>query len=434
MKLRPFELGLVILFGVLGLLSLVLINLVKTETKPIDTLATHGVQIWGTLPSKAVDNALSKIKEKHEGYSKINYRYIPQNDFEATLDKAMIEQKGPDIVLLSQEHLVNLRPRIFPIPETTYPKRDFLTNYIDGAQIFSLSDGIYGLPVAVDPLVMYWNRTLLADAGFTYPPATWESLVNQYFPRLIELRADRSVVKSVVAMGGYDNVRNSFGVISALMLQGGTLGVRESGNKYQIQLNSSLSSGDPLQSAVDFYTRFGQSNNTLYSWNSSFQDDRLRFSGNQLAFYFGYASEGRVIQGENPNLNFDIAWFPQGEQASVKRTYGKFYAFSILRSAKDVSGAYKAIRMLASNQYADVIAQSAQMSSVNRSAVAAGSNDMFGRIAFESAPVTYAWLNPNFAQTNTVFSTMVVAINSNQTSARGATSDAVGRLRNLYNQ
>src|SRR5690606_22468237 len=148
------------------------------------------------------------------------------------------------------------------------------STYIDGAEIFALSDGLYAYPIAVDPLMLYWNRDLLTNAGFLAPPATWAELVNTYTSALTTREFDRSITQSAVALGEYQNIRNSFGIISSLLIQAGSRLVSESGTQYQIMLNESLAGGTPLRSVADFYTRFSRPNNTLYSWNRSFSQDR----------------------------------------------------------------------------------------------------------------------------------------------------------------
>src|SRR5690606_31001724 len=128
----------------------------------------------------------------------------------------------------------------------------------------------------------------------------WEELVNTYTSALTTREFDRSITQSAVALGEYQNIRNSFGIISSLLIQAGSRMVSESGTQYQIMLNESVAGGTPLRSVADFYTRFSRPNNTLYSWNRSFSQDRDRFVSEDLALYFGYGSEGREIERLNP--------------------------------------------------------------------------------------------------------------------------------------
>lgn len=123
-------------------------------------------------------------------------------------------------MLISHEKLVETRKRIQPVSYESFPIRNIRDSYLDGAQIFALDDGLYGYPIAVDPIMMYWNRDIFANKDLLSAPATWEDLVNSVFPKLIERDSDRTIRQSVVAMGEYDNVRNAFGILSTLLIQG----------------------------------------------------------------------------------------------------------------------------------------------------------------------------------------------------------------------
>ncbi len=436
MKLRPFELTLVIIFSGLALAALALLASYKSTPSNDDPeLAQIGVvRIWGTIPASGVNKVLLDLTKENDAYSNVVYKYIAPAIFYDSLQKALADQAGPDLVLVSQEKLVKLRGWIQPFPYESMPVSSIRSAYIDGAQVFALSDGFFGFPVAVDPLVMYWNKDILTNKGYLDAPETWESLVNTMFPDLIERDFKRTITKSVVAMGEYSNINNAFGIISALMLQGGSEGVTEvSGSNYTVRLQSSLTGkGDPLQSALNFYTQFSQSSNSLYSWNRSFAQDRQKFIAEDLALYFGYLSEGVQIEKINPNLNFDIAEIPQGEGATVRRTYGKFYALSLLKSSDNLTGAAVIVSKLGAEDIAAKIAINSRMVPTNRSSVSRGSTDTYGVIGFKAAPVAYGWLNPDVKKVNIIFETMTKDVNENRSDAGGAASDAAYRLSETF--
>ena len=436
MKLRPFELALIVIFTGLAAVALfILANYNGKEPDPsVDPLATVGpVTIWGTLPAAGIRRVLDNLAEQNEAYDNVSYRYFPPDQFDDALTNALADRVGPDAVLVAHEKLVTLRRRIQPVSYESFPERDIRNLYIDGAQVFALSDGLYGYPLAVDPLMMYWNRDILATEGYLEPPETWEFLINTMFDDLIERDFDRSVNRSVVAMGEYGNVRNAFAIISTLLIQGGSHLVEERNGEYSIKLQSSFgSSGDPLTAAADFYTRFSRPNNTLYSWNRSLQQDREEFIAEDLALYFGFGSEGKEIERLNPNLNFDIAEIPQGATASTRRTYGKFYAFSVLRTANNPVGAGVVLRNLSGSATSRDLANAYNLVPAHRSLVSQGSNDTYGRVTYKSASIALGWLNPDLRKVNPILDTMTKDINENRTSTAGAVSDVSSRLRNAY--
>ncbi|MCB9815765.1 extracellular solute-binding protein [Candidatus Nomurabacteria bacterium] len=438
MKLRPFELGLVIVFAGLAIGALILLTSYKGDGDDPDGPVDVGtVEIWGTLPAEGINALLGELTSDIEEYRYVSYTHFTPEAFDQKLLTALADGVGPDLILVSHEKLAEMRGRIQPIPYEgeglIFPLRDIRDQYLEGAQIFALSDGLYGYPIAVDPLMMYWNRDILATEGFLTQPQTWENLVNTVLPRLVKRDFDRTIERSVVAMGEYQNIRNAFGIISMLLIQGGTSGVVEDGGRYSIQLqNSPGSLVNPLEQTVDFYTRFSKPNNSWYSWNRSFGEDRQQFVAEDLVLYFGYGSEAPVIGRINPNLNFDIAEVPQGEAATVRRTYGKFYALSLLKSTDNLSGAYQVWQHLGQPDLSARIALASNMVPAYRSLVAAGSNDTYGRVTYQSASIAYGWLNPDLDQADKILETMVEDVNENRYSFSSAASDASARLQQAF--
>ena len=435
MKLRPFELALIIIFIVLMALSLVFLKSYRADKN--DGLPVIGkVAVWGTLPKENFTALLQELGQENEQYRGVSYTYIEPALFNDALVNALADGAGPDILLLSSEQIVEMRNKIKPISYESFPLRDLKSAYIDGAEIFALSDGLYSYPLALDPLVLYWNRDLLATEGLLEAPRTWEALVNQYTPVLTKRASDRTIERSAVALGEYENVQNSFGIISTLLLQAGSFGViNNEDGQYSIKLNESQDSTiEPLRVTADFYTRFSRPDNTLYSWNRSFSLDRDRFVSGDLALYFGYGSEGKELERLNPNLNFDIAEVPQGATATVRRTYAKFYGLSVLRSSDNLPGAALVLGGLSQTAALEKFSTSYGLVPALRSSVAVGSNDTYGRIAYKSASVSYGWLNPNRPGTDNAFGTMTRDITESRSDVTSAITDALERLEIEYNK
>lgn len=435
MKLRPFELALVVIFIVLFFLSLLLLSNFKVKDDNDGKPVIGTVSIWGTLPAEGMTNVINALSEKNESYRGVGYRQVSADEFDTELVNAIAEQRGPDVILIPHEKLVQFRTKLKPFSYESFPQRDIKSTYIDGAQIFALSDGLYAYPLMVDPLMMYWNKNQLANKNFLEAPATWESLVNDYLPALIERNPDRSIVKSVVAMGEYQNIRNAFGIYSMLLLQAGSERVTNNQDRrYEIKLDQAPDGNTkPFAVATDFYTRFSKPSNALYSWNRSFNSDKDRFLSEELALYFGYGSEAKELEQQNPNLSFDIAEVPQGATATVRRTYGRFYGLSALQTSDNLTGASVVMRDLASQEIAKMLSEQYRMAPVNRSAVGAGSNDTYGRLTYKSAGVAYGWLSPSPAKVDSIFNSLTQDVNENRRDINSAVNDALGRLQLEYN-
>ena len=433
MKLRPFELALVGIFLGLGLLALVLLSSYKPKSDTPTVVLGTSVVIWGTLPAAAFKEVLDPLMEEIEEFRVVSYVEKDPRTFDLDLLKALAENRGPDIIVLPHEKLVQQRSKIQAISYDNFPRRDFMDMYIDGAEIFALSDGIYAFPIAIDPLVMYYNRDTLSNKNIINPPATWEAVMSDIVPNLVERDYAHSIIRSPLAFGEYRNVQNGFAVLSMLLLQGGSTLVTEGESQYKVALNQS-SSGNlrPFEKAVTFYTNFASPSNPLYSWNRAQNMDRDEFLSEDLALYFGLGSEARGIESKNPNLNFDIAEVPQGAEASVRRTYASFYGLALLKSSRNIAGAYTVMQTLGSAARAQLLSQSLGMAPAHRSTLLLGSNDKYGRITYNSAKVARAWLSPDATVTGTIFTDMVENILANRSRPSEAANDAVERLEAAY--
>ncbi len=432
MNLRPFQLALLVGFGLLGLLGLGLLAGYRPTSE--DTGPAIGqVDIWGTLEAAAFNATLRPYVESSSAYGNIRYTQVKAETFENDLLNALAENRGPDLLLIPHEELVLYRTKLQPISYDSFSQRDFKNLYIDGAEIFALQDGLYAFPIAIDPLVMYWNRDILATKNIITAPSTWESVVSTIVPTFVERDFNRNVSRSPIAFGEYRNVKNAAAILSMLTIQGGSQLVTEGReNTYQVALNTSANSTRPLESALTFYTNFASPSNPLYTWNRSKSLDRDGFLAGDVILYFGKGSEATYLAQQNPNLNFDIAEVPQGATATTRRTYGSFYGLALLRASDNKNGAYTVMQLVGSSDFVNAYATRLGMAPTYRSLLLAGSNDTYGRIIYRAAVVARGWLSPKPASVDSIFTQMVEDVLANRTRPTGAASDAVGRLGQAY--
>ena len=415
MKLRPFELALVIIFGGLALLAMVLLVGYNPPDDDEGPQVTGTLQVWGTLPEQPMYDLFRELTDAYPVFTRVAYTYFPPDEFDEAFINALADRQQPDMLLVSHERLVEHRSKLYPIPYENFSLRDYRNMFVDGAELFALSDGIYAFPVAIDPLMMYWNRDIHSTFSYLEPPATWEELVSEYAPTLTKRDDLRRIERSTVAMGTFNNIANPVATLSMLIIQGGSLLVSETDGDYTIRLAEAPNTREnPLQSALRFYTRFGDPTNPLYSWNRSRPNDRDAFIAEELALYFGFGSEATDIEELNPNLNFDIAEVPQGATASVRRTYGRYYGFALVRTAPNLSAASQIRSTLVSGSIGKQIADAYGMAPAQRETLAAGDDGTYGRLIYESAPISRGWLNPDMDEAEDIFRDGVADINANR--------------------
>ena len=85
---------------------------------------------------------------------------------------------APDISIIGTRWLVDFVENDIVEPLDGYMDEEFKGRFIETFMGPSTIDGeIYGLPVAASARAMYYNKTLLEEAGVAEPPATWDDLV-----------------------------------------------------------------------------------------------------------------------------------------------------------------------------------------------------------------------------------------------------------------
>ncbi|HEU4677240.1 MAG TPA: extracellular solute-binding protein, partial [Candidatus Paceibacterota bacterium] len=387
----------------------------------------------GTLDQKKVELFLNELKDGNDALKVVTYKQIDSRTFDTELVNAIAEGRSPDLVILPSSLLVSYRTKLQALSAETLDPRVFRDTYVDGAEVFLMSDGTYGLPFAVDPLVMYWNRDLFSSGGLATPPSTWESLVTETVPALVRTDPDLNITQSAIAFGEYANVEHAKDVLTMLLMQAGTTIVTESDGRYEVTLlRKNASALSPGEAALTFYTQFVVPGKDLYSWNRAKRLDRDMFLAGDLALYFGLGSERSELEAENSNLNFDVAMVPEGEGATVKRTSGEFYAFVLPRASKNLQGAYALAKYLGNAENGPALADAFGFAPAHRTAYAGSVSDPFKQVVYQSALIARAWLDPSPSGSADVFERMVEDYTSGRARLSAVLSDAASELQALF--
>lgn len=433
MNIRPFEIALIGIFGIAALGGLLYLSVYQAKPDPAETRYGERVEIWGSLDGKIMKDYLQELTRGDKALEVVKYTQIDSRTFERQLLNAIAEGRSPDLVIMPHDLLVSYRQKLQPVSYETIDERTFKDTYIDGAEIFMLSDGVYGIPFAVDPLIMYWNRDMFSNNGLALPPRTWETLTSQTIPAITRVDDNRNIIQSAVALGEYANIRNAKEILSALFFQTGSTIVDEQGDGYVVTLNkkqeNTLSPGDAV---LSFYTKFALPVNMSYTWNRSLYSDHEEFVAGKLALYFGKASERDSILRENPNLNVDVAPIPQGSGATIQRNYADFYALTIPRASTNMQGAYAVALVLSSPENAQALAHAYDFAPVRRSLYNGATGDAFEDVVRQSALIARGWLDPLPEETDRLFRDMVEGALAGQSRMKTIIIDTVQQLESLF--
>ncbi|MFA6338731.1 MAG: extracellular solute-binding protein [Candidatus Paceibacterota bacterium] len=416
-------LGVFIFFIVVGVITFAFLSGNNSD------VAGQEVVIWGTLSADIFSQITQSYYTTNQQSLRIKYFQKDANTFDKDFTEALASGKGPDVVLIPHNLIVRHQDKIMTIPSDSYSFREYKDTFFDGGEIFLNSEGSIALPFIVDPLVMYWNKTLFSNAGITEPPKIWDELSN-LSGKLTNKNSDLVISQSAVALGEFKNITNAKDILSLLILQAGNpITVLDNMGQLTSVLNSNFKyTVSPAVAALNFYTQFADPSRNIYSWNKSLPSSQDAFVGGKLAIYFGYASELNTIREKNPNLDFDVASIPQVRDAKTKLTYGKIQGLAILKSSKKTADDFNEILILVGKSMQQVVGNTG-LPPVRRDLLGVKPSDPYLSVFYDSAIISKAWLDPNPQETSAIFQNMVESI----TSGKQVSSDAVDEASQAIN-
>ncbi|MBI2048817.1 MAG: extracellular solute-binding protein [Parcubacteria group bacterium] len=392
------------------------------------------VVLWGTLPAVNIAAPLEELNRANEDVFSVRYVEKKAATFDTELVEALASGTGPDMILLPHEFIVRHENKIFPVPYSSFSARSFRDSFIEEGELYLKDDGIVALPFSVDPLVMYWNRGIFADAGRAAPPAEWSEFLT-LAPLITKKDTSLNISQSLVALGDFLNIRNAKDILSTLILQAGNPIVEKEGNTQRVTLRDQRGFvTPPAQSAFRFYTEFANPSKPIYSWNRSLPDSRDMFAAGDLAVYFGYAGERGALAAQSPRLNFDVAVVPQTKDADRKTTFGKMTGVAVLKNSRNAQTAFYAAFALTGKSFIDAFGKSSGLPPVRRDLLAEKPRnaDALTSVFYDSALISSAWLDPQPAETNRIFDAAVRNILSGRSTVGSAVSEAHESIAALF--
>ena len=392
--------------------------------KSSNTSVTNiNITMWGTIPADSFTTFVSHYFSQANLKYTVNYVQKDPSTFDQSLVEALASGVGPDAIILPEDLIVRYSNKIYPIPYAVLPELTFKQTFIQEGEMYLNGTGALALPLAVDPLVMYWNRDTFNKAGVTKPPVTWAQIAG-LVPKMTSLDQSANVLSSTVALGEYRNVTDAEEILSALLMQAGSpiVTVNSDGSLQSALKEDYGLKTSPAIAALQFYTNFSNPSQPQYSWNRSLVSSRDAFANGDLAIYFGLASEYTAIQNKNPNLNFDVALLPQVANAKVYSTFGHMLGLAIMKNSANPAGTYTVLSALASAEAVPYWSDLLNIPSARRDILSQAQKSAVKTVFNQSAIMSKAWLDPNSANTNQIFQNMV----ESYTTGRSGIEEAIG--------
>ncbi|MEA3273223.1 MAG: extracellular solute-binding protein [Patescibacteria group bacterium] len=325
------------------------------------------LEIWGVWDdSDMIEKVISQYKKNNGQISEIKYRKFTYDEYEDELIKAFAAGNGPDIFLahhtwpvkhldlmLSLEEAQSIYnkavegksgckkpPKLMEPLLTERQYREAFVN-VAGAD-FIKSHHIYGMPLTVDTMALFYNEDLLANVGIAQPPTTWDEFKKDA-ERLTRVDEYNNIIQAGAAMGTADNVYRAGDILAMLMLQSGCSIVNPETLESSVDVKTqSQDTGKliwPAMTAMDFYTSFADGASPNYSWNSRMHHSVDAFIEGRVAMMINYTYAIETIKSKAPQLNFKVAGIPQIKEANPndKSTYANYWGYVVSRESAEIA-------------------------------------------------------------------------------------------------
>lgn len=398
-KFSPFKTAIIVISIVIAVFALLVFSgKVPFLDSSTDTSALSGeVVIWGTVPEQEMSAAMSTLAQSVKTYT-VTYREVQQQSFVPELVNSIANGTNPDLIIAPHDIILNQYDKLNVIPYTSMTEADYKATYVPSSEVFLRANGIQALPIAIDPMVMYYNKDIAAKYGVINPPASWDDVVKSAETMTEAGSVDGEFKLSVIPFGSYNNYKYAKDIIAAILEQFGTPLIARTASGLGVGLydNDGVSN---LNTIARYMNDFSNPNLTTFTWSVRMPDAFEAFVSNRLAYYPAYMSDNRSIAAANPRLQYDYAYLPQTPNTNRFFTSAKIIGISQLTSSKNPLAAFNAMSIISQPSWTNAIAGyigspsarkdelEAQSKTGTQYAVLSSKSAIAGKVMYDKAPI-----------------------------------------------
>ena len=294
------------------------------------------LEVWGVFDAEGAYQEIIDAYQISRPNIKVVYKKFRWQEYEKELVNAWAEGRGPDVFLIHNDWVRKYENKIYPFPgeleipilrvergkafqkdkvvtevkKTSYSLNNLKKDFVNAVyQDVIYQDQIWGLPLAVDTLGLYYNRKMLDGAGVLEPPRTWQGIIDAT-KSITRQDSEGNIILSAIAMGTSDNIQRSSDILSLIMMQNDTTMVNSDGQVSMSEKRSSDKTYYPGVDALRFYTDFSSPLKETYTWSEDMPEAVDAFIQGKVAMIFDYAFRFPFLKAQAPSLDIGISTIP----------------------------------------------------------------------------------------------------------------------------
>lgn len=317
-----FLLLLVILVGAGGLIYKVVGGLLF-KNQPVT------LTYWGLWEDEQILRpVLDEYKKIHPNIE-IVYSRQSHKQYRERLQAAINRGEGPDIFRFHNTWVPMLSAELAPADKTGYTAAEFgQTFYPVAVKDLVVGGKVYGVPLMIDGLGLYYNEDLLRAAGVT-PPSSWEDFRKSALTLTVKDQSGQ-IVTAGTALGTANNVEHFSDIVTLMFLQNGA--------------SPKNPTSKEAQEALSFYRLFAEKPNNV--WDGTMDNSITAFATGKVAMIFAPSWQAFTIKQTNPNLKFQIIPVPQLPGTTI--TWASYWVEGVSSKSKHQSEAWEFLKFLSS--------------------------------------------------------------------------------------
>lgn len=433
-----------------------------TDTKTQQAMTPITLNFWRVYDGPDDFQDIIKEYQKLHPFVTINYRKLRYAEYEAELINALAEDRGPDIFSIHNTWVKKYQNKITPLPaETTmaYPvvtgtikkevinqlqttksltTKDIQDKFVDAvaSDVILEDNKIYGLPLSVDTLAMYYNKDLFNGAGIVEAPKYWNKDFQQDVKKLSKQDTKKNIIQSGVALGGSTNINRASDILSVLMMQNGAIMQENNSILFNTIPNKpgfKENNYNPGLEALRFYSDFSNPGKEVYAWNDTLPNSLEMFTNGNLAIYFGYSFDLPTIKADAPKLNFSMAKLPQIE-GNPEINFANYWVETVSKKSKYSNEAWDFIQFMTKEEQVKSYLAKTKRPTALKSFVPTQREDADLGIFADQVLTAKSWyrgLNPNIAESSML--EMISAVISNYNKISEAINDGAAKVQQSIN-
>lgn len=341
-------------------------GLSTTEKTAIKPVTLNYWTVYDNVPE------LQRLATEYNGlhsYITVNVRQLRFEEYQDKFLTALADDVGPDIMSLHVRDLLKHVSRLSSSPasstvatvvttggfspKTTVTFENNLLPTVNGVknnylqtvgEDVIIAGKIYGLPLTVDTMALYYNKDLLDQAGIATPPENWTDFLTAVKQGTkVDPNNPDIITQSGVALGTAKNIDNAPDLYAILLLQKGVKIVDRGYVTFANNLDRNVAS--PALEALRFYSDFARPEKETYSWNEQMENAFDEFVRGKSIFYFGFAFDYDRIKARAPQMNLAISPMLQ-LNSDVVSNVASYWVETVPKKSKHQNEAWDFIRFI----------------------------------------------------------------------------------------